>query len=270
MDARKFLDTISTYMKPAGEVSDPFRFGSIDVSYTSGAARILFDGEATTSVKAYKFVSTYTPVAGQRVMLAAVSGSYVIVGAPATVGSGGGGASNPSGTILSGGWAAAPSGYLLCDGAAVSRTTNAALFSAIGTAYGVGDGSTTFNLPNMKGRVPVGLDAAQVEFDIRGEVGGAKTHTLAATEMPIHTHVQTAHNHTQVAHGHSVNRSTTAGGGSNRFSQGPSPTSVVSAEDLLTTVAVNNAATAVNQNAGGGLAHNNLQPYIVVTYAIKT
>jgi microcystin-dependent protein len=84
----------------------------------------------------------------------------------------------PAGVTLP--WAgtgAVPSGWLLADGSAVSRTLYADLFAAIGTQYGVGDNSTTFNLPNYKGRFVVGQDAAQTEFDVLGENGGTKTHT---------------------------------------------------------------------------------------------
>src|SRR3990172_12282623 len=62
----------------------------------------------------------------------------------------------PSGVMQMFGGAAAPAGWLLCDGAAVSRTTYADLFAAIGTAFGVGDGGTTFNIPHLKGRAPIG------------------------------------------------------------------------------------------------------------------
>lgn len=65
----------------------------------------------------------------------------------------------PVGTFLSYGGTSAPSGYLLCDGSAVSRSTYSSLYAVLGTAYGVGDGSTTFNLPDFRGRVPVGNDA---------------------------------------------------------------------------------------------------------------
>lgn len=64
----------------------------------------------------------------------------------------------PSGVVLPFAGSTAPSGWLLCFGQAVSRTTYASLFAAIGTAFGVGDGSTTFNLPDMRGRVPGGKD----------------------------------------------------------------------------------------------------------------
>jgi microcystin-dependent protein len=72
-------------------------------------------------------------------------------------------------------YATAPDGWLLCDGSAVSRSTYAALFEAIGTTYGSGNGTTTFNLPSTKGKVQVGRDAGQTEFDTLGETGGAKT-----------------------------------------------------------------------------------------------
>jgi microcystin-dependent protein len=73
----------------------------------------------------------------------------------------------------------APAGWLLCDGAAISRTTYAALFTAIGTKYGVGDGSTTFNVPNLKGKVPIGLDSTDSDFDDRGKTGGEKISALS-------------------------------------------------------------------------------------------
>lgn len=68
-----------------------------------------------------------------------------------------------------------PENWLLCNGQAVSRTTYSILFGIIGTTYGVGDGSTTFNLPNLKGKVAVGKDSTQTEFDTLGETGGNKT-----------------------------------------------------------------------------------------------
>lgn len=111
----------------------------------------------------------------------------------------------PPGTVNMFAGASAPTGYLLCNGAAVSRTTYADLFAAIGTTYGAGNGTSTFNVPNVKGRVPVGLDSAQTEFDTLGETGGSKTHTLTTAEMPVHTHTQNPHSHTQNSHTHGQN-----------------------------------------------------------------
>jgi microcystin-dependent protein len=96
-------------------------------------------------------------------------------GTPGTPGADGSSAT-PAGTIAL--WAAdlPPANWLICDGSAVSRATYASLFNAIGTKYGVGDGSTTFNLPNLKGRAPFGKDTGQAEFTTLAQIGGAKTH----------------------------------------------------------------------------------------------
>jgi microcystin-dependent protein len=94
----------------------------------------------------------------------------------------------PTGTIVVYSGASAPTGWLLCDGSAALRSTWSGLFDVIGTTYGAGDGSTTFNVPNLNGRVPAGLDISQTEFDSLGKTGGAKTHTLSTSEMPSHAH----------------------------------------------------------------------------------
>lgn len=73
-----------------------------------------------------------------------------------------------------------PSGFLLCDGRAVSRTTYSKLYSAIGTVYGNGNGSTTFNLPNMQGRVPVGLKSDDTNFNVLGQQNGTTSYELHA------------------------------------------------------------------------------------------
>lgn len=78
----------------------------------------------------------------------------------------------------------APSKWLICDGSAVSRTTYSDLFAVIGTTYGTGDGSTTFNLPDMKGRTPIGVSSGHA----LGTTGGEETHTLTMNEMPRHDH----------------------------------------------------------------------------------
>lgn len=162
----------------------------------------------------------------------------------------------PSGMIQPTALAAAPAGWLLCDGSAVSRTTYAALFAAIGTTYGVGNGSTTFNVPNLKGRVPVGIDTGQTEFDVRGETGGAKTHTLTSAEMPAHIHTFPEDGHT-FAWGTSktvhINGTSAVGGGT-------------SSNGLDTRQNVMDRS----ESTGGGGAHNNLQPYMALHYLIKT
>ena len=158
--------------------------------------------------------------------------------------------------------------YAICDGAAVSRTTYATLFSRIGTTYGAGDSSTTFNLPNLKGRVAVGLDSTQTEFDTLAETGGAKTHTLTSSEMPSHTHIQNAHGHVISANSFAGDLEITMGpigADGNKYSVSDS------GNDASSTTANFYArnTTATNQNTGSDGAHNNLQPYIVMNYLIR-
>lgn len=120
------------------------------------------------------------------------------------------------------------------------------------------------------GRVLVGLDSGQTEFDTVEETGGAKTHTLTEAEIPAHTHVQDAHAHgvTDAGHTHLTQRYPTATGGSSGFTidtsmSGTLADNTLPTKSATTGVTVNNA-TAVNQTSGGGGAHNNLQPYITV------
>lgn len=150
----------------------------------------------------------------------------------------------PVGCIVPFGSDTVPENWLLCNGQAVSRTDYALLFSIIGTTYGVGDGSTTFNLPNLKGRVAVGKDSTQTEFDNLGETGGEKTHTMTEQEL--------------VPHNHAINGTAYAlsGPGSQEFGSGGS-----GSLDLKTVLSIG--------NKGGGQPFNVLQPYQVTNYIIK-
>ena len=141
----------------------------------------------------------------------------------------------PTGSIIMYGAATAPTGWLLCDGSAVSRTTYADLFAIIGTTFGVGNGSTTFNLPDLRDRFVVGAGTSYNNND----TGGEATHVLTIDEMP--------------AHSHGIYIGPQAGGGR------PATYHTDSYNQQINTTSV-----------GGGQPHNNLPPYIGLTFIIKT
>ena len=164
--------------------------------------------------------------------------------------SAGGGETLKIGTILPFSGSTLPTGYLFCDGSAISRTTYAGLFAVIGTAFGAGDGSTTFNLPNLNGRVPVGQDSNDTDFDTLGETGGEKEHTLTVDEMPEHKHegIEWLGNS-------QYNISLNSGSLSTGYK--------------MTWTGSSDTSKIQTVSAGGGQAHNNVQPYVVVNYIIK-
>ena len=146
----------------------------------------------------------------------------------------------PIGTIAPYGGTSDPTYWLICDGRAISRTAHADLFAVIGTTYGEGDGSTTFNIPDLRGRVPMGTSA---DYDI-GESGGEATHTLNINEMPSHTHTMLYSGGSTTTWGYNYTSSGGTRSGQTEDSSGVGPT-------------------------GGGQAHNNMQPYVVTNYIIK-
>ena len=157
----------------------------------------------------------------------------------------GGGDTLPIGAILPFSSDTIPNGWLLCDGRAVSRTKYAELFKAIGTKHGSGDGSTTFNLPNQKGRTLVGKDSSDTDFNTLGKTGGEKTHTLTKEEMPTHEH--------------DVIGSINTNSGGNRY--------YIIQQTGISDTQRGTIGTTVE--AGGSQPHNNLQPYLVTNFIIK-
>jgi len=244
---------------------------------------------------------------------------------------------NPSGMVTPFAGSSAPSGWLLCDGSAVSRTTYATLFGVVSTTYGVGDGSTTFNLPNLQGEVPAGrqpatsLGTATISIATPAVVtdtghgladgqliyftttGALPTGVVANTRYYVRNATVNTFNISATPTGAAINTSGTQSGTHTLFSAdfadlGFSSGSVnetltiaqtashTHAPGALTRFHGGNTSTsrtrfaagtsggfafqsgtqsdlaesATTAATGGGVAHNNLQPYIVLNYIIKT
>lgn len=182
----------------------------------------------------------------------------------------------PPGVMWDYAGATAPTGYLLCNGQAVSRATYAALFAAIGTAWGAGDGSTTFNVPDMRGRVAIGKDdmggtaatrvtLAVAGFDgtILGAAGGAQSVTLTQAQLPITTLTgSVVVTYPQVQYQRAV------GGAS--YQVGASASAFNSYVADLTPQPNNVAHSVSISSFGSGSAHLNVQPSAIVNKIIKT
>lgn len=151
--------------------------------------------------------------------------------------------------------ASLPDGWLACDGSAVSRGTYAALFAAIGTVFGNGDGSTTFNVPDCRSRLPVGVGTGSgLTPRALGDTGGEETHQLSITEMPSHAHTDSGHYHS--IHTHAAAVALTPG-------ELPVATPELPAEATST-------GNAAIQNSGGDGAHENMSPFLALNFIIKT
>jgi len=214
------------------------------------------------------------------------------------------------GCIMCYGGSAAPSGWFLCNGQALSRTNYSALFAAIGSTYGAGDGSTTFNVPNMTGCVPCGPDPTGTEMPTYvpalGTRSGAESVTLTDAQMPAHAHGGssaltdlTGHNHNATdggGHTHIIQPSASGGlyslatdpSGNVYASTGSGAYSTLATvhntggyfETLIAStthvaVSIGNSNQSLNHNHvisndGGGASHLNVQPFVAVNFIIKS
>lgn len=193
-----------------------------------------------------------------------VTGPTGPTGATGGTGPTGAGDSIPAGVYVPYGGATAPSGWLLCYGQAVSRTTFSDLFTAISTAYGVGDGATTFNLPDLRGRVPLGKDnmggasanrVTATQADNIGQGSGAESHALSIAETASHRHqIKGKEN----SGDNNMNGATFCQGGTD--------------DDVYNGGGATNKtmADAVMELTGSGNAHTSMQPYQTGNYIIKT
>jgi microcystin-dependent protein len=177
-------------------------------------------------------VDAIEPQSGTTLTIGA-SGDTIVIGAGASFS---GGALTGSITLY--GSTSIPSGYLECTGQAVSRTTYADLFSVISDTFGVGDGTTTFNVPDLRDNFPVGVSGTKA----LATKAGSNTTTLATTNLATHTHgiLKTNYDAAQVNIGAVQGRQT--------------------AYQVSSTVG----------NAGDGTAIDTFPPYIALTFIIKT
>lgn len=177
----------------------------------------------------------------------------------------------PSGAPADAGAAALPGGWLLCDGSAVSRTTYASLFAAIGINFGGGDGIATFNLPDLRGRTILGAGhGAGLTARTLAQTLGEETHTLTANEMPAHTHgiSDPGHTHTVGPAG-----STAQNGQVALYNSGSSCGLYCGTQEVPIVMGQAGSAAATTgvtvQTSGASAPHNVMQPSVVLNYLIK-
>ncbi|ROZ62395.1 phage tail protein [Ramlibacter sp. WS9] len=150
-----------------------------------------------------------------------------------------------------------PTGWAFCNGQLMPISQNTALFSLLGTVYG-GDGKSTFALPDMQGSAPMQPGQGQgLSLRDLGEMSGTQSVTLLQSEIPVHTHTLS----TSVRPAETINPAGVAlGTGNNLYApvNAPSPPPP----------APTNAAFQALSPAGGGLPHNNMQPYLTLNFCI--
>jgi microcystin-dependent protein len=221
--------------KLAGYGTDPLVGSEV---YTDGSGKLRGVPQGSLPV----FTTATMPTARIGVMVFVSDTQQVMLGTNAGWVPYGGGA--PVGSVVAFAGGVVPSGWLIAGGQSLPRGDYAQLFAVIGTAYGAASDST-FSLPALGGRVPVGRATADPEFSALGKTGGTKTHRLTTDEMPSHTH--------DLANG-ATELISNAASGTLYKSQGGDTFSY--------------RASRLNP-AGGGMPHNNLQPYITLNYIIR-
>lgn len=231
------VDRIADAIKDAGASGAHLRIAVVTAVNGDGT-QVQLDafGEA--------WITTSSAVAAGSRVYALQQGPVVVVAGKLSDADLGG---TPVGAVTAFAGGTAPTGWLLCQGQSLDREAYAALFAVVGTSYGSVSG-TTFNLPDLRNRVPVGASPKTL-----GATGGAESVALTVAQMPAHDHnAESSHTHTR-----------------------PGTTTVQSGTGVSVTAASGTSGTTgsagshTHDSEGSGDAHPNMQPYAVMNYIIK-
>jgi len=243
------IDRVTLRVRDAfhGDAANDFSFQIVTGTATSGATLANLTGAAAIPNSQLLLANILIPATATTIITANIDTAIRAVSGF------GGGSAVPPGSVTEYTGASAPAGWMLCDGTAISRTTYATLYAVIGTAYGVGDGSTTFNLPDMRGRMPVGK-GTHVDVDTLGDNEGVATvgnrrpkHRTSLTD-PGHTHTYTAPTGLTAAPAGSGSQPTTATGGTSTSSN----------------------TTGITVGSGNANDPLDSSPFLTLNYIIKT
>jgi microcystin-dependent protein len=266
-----------------GENSEPsvvMRVGQVTAIEVSTVGRVQTDISGTAWINRLQDTSLNV---GDRVSILQQGPVMLVVGRLD-----GGFGTVPVGAVTPYAASSAPAGWLACDGSAVSRTTYSRLFAVIGTTYGAGNGTTTFNLPNMVDRMAVGSGSTYT----LASTGGSASTTLASGNLPSHSHSFSDTSDSQGSHSHSLSGSTTsdshshsvgnqssrsdilAGGGTTTASTGGGSTGSDAHSHTLSGTAASagghtHTVSGTTGATGSSSAFSTISPYLALRYIIR-
>jgi len=256
------IANLATFRTGANNTADG---STIEVDATGGYLKVPSNGIGTNQLSSDASVDANRAVGTNHIKDGAVTAAKLDSAAVSVL--------MPTGSILPYAGSSAPTGYLLCDGSAQARQVNSVntpLFTVLGTTYGVGDGSTTFNIPDLRGRVIAGQDdmggssanrlttaKSGINGDNLGAFGGLEDHTLTESQIPSHQHE--AGNFNGVNTGAAISR---------HFGTGSTTANVPYFSEWGS--GTPSTDSSLTSSVGGGSAHNNVQPTIILNYIIKT